>query len=217
MKSMESNVIYALWDANTPGEIRYVGQTREGIAVRFGNHKAQATHGTKSYVYNWIRNIGIDRLRVSILSSHDDASELNGAEIYWIDRMREIGMPLTNTGNGGSSCWTGQKRPAQSLRMAGSSNPMFGRDRSEVMRYARSFQGPASEETRATWSKNRKGSGNANSKLEEQQAREIFRRSESGESRSSLAREYGVSTNQISHIALKKSWKHIHQEFAGTA
>lgn len=46
-------------------------------------------------------------------------------------------------------------------------------------------------------------------KLTADSVREIRRRSKSGESRTALALEFGVSQPAISHIVLRKTWTHI--------
>lgn len=46
-------------------------------------------------------------------------------------------------------------------------------------------------------------------KLGESDVREIRRRSELGESRASLGREYGVSANNIKEIAMYRTWIHV--------
>ena len=51
-----------------------------------------------------------------------------------------------------------------------------------------------------------RGARNGSSKLTEEQALEIKRRSLDGESRASLGREFGVRAETISHIALGRIW-----------
>lgn len=51
-----------------------------------------------------------------------------------------------------------------------------------------------------------RGSKSGLAKLTEEQVIEIKRRSLAGESRASLGREFGVSAENISHIALGRSW-----------
>jgi hypothetical protein len=46
-------------------------------------------------------------------------------------------------------------------------------------------------------------------RLTAEQVRAIVERSRAGEQRSALGREYGVSSNSISKIALGKSWRHV--------
>jgi hypothetical protein len=203
-------VIYALYDVRTPGVVRYVGQTREGAEKRFGNHRAQARRGTKSYVYNWMRNVGIENVQYKILEELLDATALDDREIYWIEFYRFTGHPLTNVGSGGSAVWTGSKRPAQSLRMRGESNPMWGQDRRETMRLARSMRGPLTPETRAIWSEQRRGEGNSRARLKEDDVREIRRLFATGEySKSAIARMYGITVQSIWALLTGKTWKHV--------
>jgi len=53
------------------------------------------------------------------------------------------------------------------------------------------------------------GSRHHQAKLKEAQVIEIRSRATRGESRASLAREYGITDTQISRIVLRKSWRHI--------
>lgn len=190
--------------------VRYVGQTRVGTARRFQNHLAQARRGTKSYVYNWIRAIGPDRVGVRVLETLESANDLNEAEARWVSHMRGLGMPLTNTGAGGDSAWRGEKRPAQSLRMQGEANPMWGQDRAEIMAYARSFNKPMSEERRKELSEKSRGTGNPTCVLTEQNVREIRARFVPGHGvYARLAREYGVTPQNIRCIVSGQTWKHL--------
>jgi hypothetical protein len=53
------------------------------------------------------------------------------------------------------------------------------------------------------------GESNHNAKLTEAAVIEIRRRRSAGESLASLAKEYSVSMSLISHVALRRNWKHI--------
>jgi hypothetical protein len=53
------------------------------------------------------------------------------------------------------------------------------------------------------------GEAHHKAKLTEDQVREIRRRSDEGESRSDLGREFGVSATNISGIVRRKFWKHL--------
>lgn len=55
----------------------------------------------------------------------------------------------------------------------------------------------------------KRGSLKKGAKLNDAQIREIRKRSDTGASRASLAREYGVTTTVIRKIALRESWRHV--------
>lgn len=66
-----------------------------------------------------------------------------------------------------------------------------------------------SEEEKNRYSKIFRGEGNANSKLTDKEAMEIYKRTD--KSYSQLAKEYGVSKPVVTSIKNRRSWKHIHE------
>lgn len=54
-----------------------------------------------------------------------------------------------------------------------------------------------------------KGEANHSAKLTAPQVRRIRERCQSGESRSALAREYGVAATSIYEIATRRTWRHV--------
>lgn len=153
------NVIYGLWCICHPEDgIRYIGQTSQGVNVRLSAHKAMVRHNLKigkslSYSQNWIAKHGDENIYATVLDSTGDPTELDYLEELWI---REL-MPDTNLRTGGLSArgWKMPEHTKQSKR--GANNPMYGKDRKELMAYARSFQTGVSQETRAKMSASHKG------------------------------------------------------------
>lgn len=191
--------------------IRYVGQTIVSVASRRGVHLWNArTEESKSYnshFSNWIRKHGAENVRFSVLEVVTD-KEVDAREEFWIASLRYQGHKLTNIKGGGGQA-RGHKRPDQSARMSGSGNPMYGKNRDELMAYARSFQGPPSEETRAAWSDQRRGEGNARSVLDDEAVRQLRKEPKRYGLFSEWARKYGVSPQTIYLAYNRKTWKHV--------
>ena len=53
------------------------------------------------------------------------------------------------------------------------------------------------------------GSNNPKAKLDDDKVREIHRRRSAGEEGKTLAQEFGVSCQTISHIMRGRSWSHV--------
>lgn len=155
MLSQPKAVIYVAWCICHPEDgVRYVGQTSKGVNSRWSVHLWNArTEGSTSYkgfMSSWIRKHGAENIVFSVLEVCTP-EELDEREIFWIAFYRDQGANLTNILAGGAQP-RGHKRPDHARDMSGPNNPMYGKDRKELMTYARSFQGPPSEETRAKMS-----------------------------------------------------------------
>lgn len=131
--------------------IRYVGQTSQGLRVRLACHKATSKRASKSHVNSWIRKHS-QNIEVQLIETCDSIEDMNEREIFWISHFRSVKDDMVNIGSGGDVGNRGIKRPDQTARMLGSKNPMYGKDRRALMDYARSFQVPATLETRAKMS-----------------------------------------------------------------
>lgn len=205
-------VIYGAWCICHPDRgIYYAGQTIRGVVSRWSTHlwNSEKPHA-KSYnsrLSRWIRKHGKKNISFSILEvcTPDDLDE---REIYWISHLRSIGQAQANVLEGGKQP-RGHKRPDQTLRMTGENNPMYGKERSEIMAYARSFQGNPSEETKALWSRNRTGSGNARAVLDEDAVRKLRKQEKKYGLFSDWARRYSVSPQTIYLAYNGKTWKHV--------
>lgn len=190
---------------------RYVGQTVKSIQsrrnVHLWNSKTEASKSYNSYFSNWIRKHGeenvvfyeLEEVPVEFLDSRED---------WWICYLRKKGRNLTNIKRGGGSA-RGYKRPRQSELMSGENNPMYGRNREEEMAYARSFQGPPSEKTKALWREQRKGEGNSRAVLTDEVIRELRKEEKRYGLFSEWARRYGVTPQTIHSAYHGKTWKHV--------
>lgn len=142
--SIDRNVIYGLWCICHPADgVRYVGQTKKGMTARFGVHLAHS-ETMQSPVYNWIRKHGTENIAYTVLEVCIP-EELDAREEAWIALYREEqGAKLMNVKLGGGAS-KGHKNPKQSVAMTGEANPMWRKDRKEIMAHARSFQNLDSE------------------------------------------------------------------------
>lgn len=209
---MDKSVIYVAWCICHPEDgIRYVGQTSKGLnsraTVHFWHARTETSKSHQSHMSKWIRKHGDRNVVFSILEVCT-REELNEREKSWIALFRSRDYKLVNILEGGDQP-RGHKRPEHSKRMSGHNNPMYGKDRSELMR---KIHRPPSEATKRIWSKNRTGSGNANAKLTEDQVREIRSRYDGKwpyGAKTAAAREFGVTPQMIHAIVFGKSWTHV--------
>lgn len=209
---MDKSVIYVAWCICHPEDgIRYVGQTSKGMnsrsTVHFWNARTETSTSYRSPMSNWIRKHGEANIAFTVLEVCG-VTELNEREKRWIALFRSEGYRLVNILEGGDQP-RGHKRPEHSRRMSGQNNPMYGQDRSELMR---KIHRPPSKATRDIWSENRTGSKNANAKLTEDQVRDIRSRYDGKwpyGAKTVVAKEFGVTPQMIHHIVHRKSWTHI--------
>jgi len=96
-------LVYGLADPRT-GEVRYVGQTINGI-TRAKAHKyaCQLTHDGNTHKANWVRSLLSAGLlfEVTILERVPDVKNLDAVECFWIAQGKGLGWPLTNFSKGG--------------------------------------------------------------------------------------------------------------------
>lgn len=93
--------IYKLIDP-TSNEIRYVGLTFNDLKQRLKSHCSEKSSSHKS---NWIKRLKSIGLKPIIESIEQDISsydEVCNREIYWIDKLKSDGHPLTNMASGGN-------------------------------------------------------------------------------------------------------------------
>lgn len=100
--------IYVLKDPTT-GEVRYVGKTIQNPKKRLSKHCSDASLGKQTYTARWIRTLDMPPLMEIIEEVDGSGSE---REVYWIATMRELGVNLTNTSDGGEDGWTDKARAA---------------------------------------------------------------------------------------------------------
>lgn len=157
-------VVYGIYDISKPDICEYVGMTTKGIKSRAAGHwsGSRALPLRKLPIILWMSKRQKSDLEFRQLEVADDLEHLKFLERFWIAQMRDAGQARLNLTDGGEalngSKWSDERRAAHSEKMRGDGNPSWGKDRSEVMAYAKSFQsGVVSAETRAKMSASRTG------------------------------------------------------------
>lgn len=81
---MKQVVIYGLFDASKPDEIKYVGQTGK-LAVRFQSHQYERDQAT----WKWVESVEASgsMISVKVLQTCKDKPEANKAEREWIAKF----------------------------------------------------------------------------------------------------------------------------------
>lgn len=190
---------------------RYVGQTVISVSsrkhVHLWNSRTLTSKSYNSHFSNWIRKHGEENVEFFVLEETTE-EKIDQREDFWITQLRSQGNRLTNIKGGGGQA-RGHKRP-EYVNMRGENNPMYGKDRRELMAYARSFQGPMSDEEKARRSEAYTGSGNPRAIVTEDQVREI-RQNYTGKygELTATAKKYGLTVGSIYGIVNRKSWKHV--------
>lgn len=89
-------IIYGLHSGD--GVIRYVGQTKQGVAGRLRDHLKSVAKSSQLKAHQWIRECGPEAIRIEVLEETD---ELDQAEKNWIHWAREICSENLNVSPGG--------------------------------------------------------------------------------------------------------------------
>lgn len=212
--------LYVLVDKNQPGEIRYVGQTKNDIQVRLSQHKRCKLNKYKS---NWINKIGKDNLIIHVVSDNISLSDINNMERILINECRIIGYRLTNITDGGEG-WKGMKFSESHKKnisenhhnVSGVNNPMFGKKHKQVSvdKIKNAIKKWHNEigysEDRIYEMKERfTGSKNHKAILDDEKVIEIRRLSSEGVNNSILSKKFGVDVPAIWKIVNNYTWKHL--------
>lgn len=210
---MRKGIIYGVrCTCHKDSGVRYVGQTVVSVQsrrhVHLWNSREESSKSYRSYFSNWIRKHGEDNVEFFVLESDIPEEDIDLREDRWITELRKTGNNLTNIKRGGGQA-RGHKRPPHAKDMSGPNNPMYGKDRTEIMAYARSFQGPPSEETKAIWREQRAGEGNSRAVLTDEDVLELRAQEKRYGLFSEWARKFGVSPQTIHSAYTGKTWKHL--------
>jgi group I intron endonuclease len=216
-------------------EYRYVGLTTRG-EVRFLEHLQESSRPSHA-CYNlpksrWMRK-HFYQVEYDILEHSSDLGMLKLLEMKWVHILKQRGHRLLNLTDGGDGTFgwnpSDEWRMAQSLRVSGQNNPMYGKvgalspaygkPRPEHLRLklsversgeGNSFYGRKhTSKTLEAISSMKKGEGNEAAKLREADVRAIRTALSSGVKSSTLASQYGVSATSIYRIRDGKTWSHV--------
>jgi group I intron endonuclease len=195
----------------------YVGQDSKNNSKYLGS----------GVVLNYaIKKYGKDNFKKEILEYCIDKNDMDEKEKYWISELnsrdRNIGYNITKGGDGCLGCkftdrvFTKEHKDNISKNHAdvsGEKNPMFGKTHSNEVKEKtklRNLGRKASDKTKSKMSEQRKGEGNSNSKLTEQQVlviRELY--FVNGVPQRDLAIKFNVQDACIFKIVTYRTWKHI--------
>lgn len=228
------NVIYGLTRVDDENfTIRYVGQTRLGLAARRRSYRDELSSGRRRPVLDWIRKYGLERISFVVLEVLEGAELLDSTEVWWIDFLNThhgtTGLNM-NDGGGGNlgSKWSDESRERQSKMYSGSGNPRWGAVMSPETR-KRIGDGNRGKEISAqqrqklsvafTGEKNHfygrkhsiesKGASSTNRPnriLSSADVLSILDRHAAGEKPGALAKEHGVLPSTISNILSGVTW-----------
>lgn len=79
----------------------YVGWTSQLPRTRWRNHVGYARANCKTYFHKALRKYGRGAFAWTVVHVFDSDLEARDAEIYWIARLKEFGVPLYNMTDGG--------------------------------------------------------------------------------------------------------------------
>lgn len=154
MANDDGGVVYGI-RLRSSWDYRYVGQTSKDAEYRLREHFKTAKAGRKTPFYDWLRKYDRDDVVVDVLSWIGGREELGQSEVDWIAYLRAEGQPLLNLASGGLGPngfkWTDEMREAARIRATGrkglsrwgADSPFYGHHHSD--------------EQRAKWSADRKG------------------------------------------------------------
>lgn len=143
---MEKGTIYGLrCDCGCPvNGVRYIGLTSQPLRTRLTNHRGQASLGTSTPVYNWMRKHGAANIRIVEIETVA-LEKLEEREIFWIANTPNL-LNISPGGEGGA--FRGRKRPDISERMRGSRHPGARWDEADVRELRGRYTGAYGELTR---------------------------------------------------------------------
>ncbi|AGY47141.1 GIY-YIG Endonuclease [Clavibacter phage CN1A] len=77
------------------GGFLYVGVTTVNPKTRWWGHRGRARGGHTAPVYERMREVGIDAVKIVVLEECE-ADRLEGRELFWIQKLKSEGHDLTN-------------------------------------------------------------------------------------------------------------------------
>lgn len=94
MNKFKDPAIYALYVDD--GVYYYVGSTTGNSKNRLWEHIYRGRAGHDSPVYHWMREVGLENVRVIDLEKVSDISNIKSIEAVWIKGLIAEGQPLLN-------------------------------------------------------------------------------------------------------------------------
>lgn len=127
MAPIRQLIVYGLLDPRTH-ELRYVGKSERGLAVRLKEHSMPSRLCAGTYVTRWVRQLREAGLRPlgRVLEVCTSPDELYASEQRLIAFFRKLGHRLTNGTDGGRG-WSGLRHSAATKELCRQAN--LGRPR----------------------------------------------------------------------------------------
>lgn len=177
-----------------PGEIRYVGQTMNGMKSRFRQHlrtaiKPSDTRGNLKDlpIYRWMHKHGPENIRAVLLDRGKSPSDLDSLERFWIEKLDTFkGSDGLNLSEGGIGL--------QGYSHTEESKEKMKRNFESLERRMKSSM-PGESHNLATF--------------KEVEVLAIKKRLWEGERSSDIASDLGVPIHRIQQINVDASWAHV--------
>jgi len=87
-------VVYGLFDPD--GNCGYVGTTRVNTTQRWWEHRYRAKKDHPAPVYQWIRSVGLESVKIRKLEDVPEGADAHLLEIKYIKEMLDQGHPVQN-------------------------------------------------------------------------------------------------------------------------
>lgn len=94
MNKFKDPAVYALYVDD--GVYRYIGSTTGNSQNRLWEHIYRGRNGHDSPVYQWMREVGVENVRVIDLEKVPDITTIKEVEARWIKLLLDEGHDLTN-------------------------------------------------------------------------------------------------------------------------
>lgn len=172
--------------------VRYVGQTTQGSERRFKSHLSVITSESRAElrklpVYRWIRKHGPANIRFKVLEEVMEVGNLDDAERRWI---KVLGTHTSKHGLNATPGGVGSRGYKHTDEAKGKMRENF-KDPERRMKSSR----PGASHPRATFT--------------EEEVSGIKRRLWTGETATSIARDFQVPTHRVQQINVDKSWSQV--------
>lgn len=177
-----------------PGEIRYVGQTMNGMKSRFRDHLRTAIKPSTTRdklkglpVYRWMHKHGPENIRAILLDTGEVPSDLDALERFWIEKLDTFkGVTGLNLSAGG-------------IGLQG-----YSHTEESKAKMKRNFE---SRERRMKSSM--PGESHSLATFKEVEVLAIKKRLWEGERASDISSDLGVPIHRIQQINVDASWAHV--------
>lgn len=213
---------WIIYKYTSPSKRCYIGQTRDEKARIRGHKSCELSEERDTKFARAIRKYGYGALKYEIIDTANSQEEANQKEVHWIKFYDSINSGYNITEGGDSFVWyqyddrivedikhllknTNLKQKEIAYQV-GVSMTMVNEIKTGVRRNDTPIIRPSHQ--------SQKGSSNKQSKLSEDQVKEIREKLKAGTSRKELQQEYNVSKTLIQLIATNQMWGHVEADYS---